>query len=152
MAFRQVHHPYLEAILQSCRQFTYAPQELPALKGVYFVTIVVQSQLKLYYIGEADDIQNRIRTHHRKHEFDLIYTCGIPISIYTLPTPWLSGKERYEREQDFIKELRPLRNDQPWLVPKKDIVKVVKLPKDIKDLVLDITGNKKYSGSNFNLD
>lgn len=132
MAFQQtMHHPYLESILRCCKQFAYKPKELPTVAGVYFVTIVVACSIRLYYLGHAGDIRDRFLNHHRKHEFRFLQRIGVPLTIYILPTPWLSGSERYDLEQHFIKQLNPLQNDQPWLVPQKTILKVVKLPKDL---------------------
>lgn len=138
MAFeRKFPHHYLEAIFFTCKQFSYQPKEFPSISGIYLITVAVGLD-RLFYIGEARDIHERFSNnrHHRRHELDLLHSVGVPISIRIIPTPWLSDKERYELEQHLKRELNPLRNDKPWLVPQKDILKKIRLPKSVADLNL----------------
>lgn len=136
MAFQQSpHHPYLESVLRCCKEFPYKPKLLPEIAGVYLVTIVVTCSVRLYYLGHAGDVRDRFKNHHRKHEFRFLQRIGVPLTIYLLPTPWLSGAERYDLEQKLIRELAPLQNDQPWLVPQKSKIKIVKIPKNVSELL-----------------
>lgn len=91
-------------------------QSIPKISGVYFVfentydKVNDTIQLKrLLYIGEADNIQERIRTHRKRALWKSVTSCNSEISFAITP---VSNIVRSRVESAYICRNKPLLNEK----------------------------------------
>lgn len=88
--------------------------QLPENSGVYFLV----ANQQILYLGKAINLRGRWRSHHRKHEANVLVTAGLKVKIHYL---LISSQEPSNHqqllhvEQQLIKQFKPPLNDSPLL-------------------------------------
>jgi hypothetical protein len=87
----------------------------PTHPGIYFVTTQIESKLSVLYVGKAQNIRERWKSHHRLPELDLLVSIGmkIQVSFLIIPDPIGSDRNLIELESHYIDSLSPKLNRKP---------------------------------------
>lgn len=87
----------------------------PMHPGIYFVTSHIEGNQSILYVGKAQNIRERWKSHHRLPELELLTSVGVNIQVHFLiiPHPIGSDKNLTELESHYIDALSPKLNRKP---------------------------------------